>query len=95
VPRIPGAAGIEFRLHGKPGSLAYRKKYLTVLVGLSTLDSSQGGVALRRGVVNTEILFAEGFPGAPGACRKTGTSKTFAAMAEIPLSKTRPFVLAG
>ena len=72
-----------------------QKHYLTILIKLSKLCSSQGGVALRRGVVNTGILATEGFPGAPGACRKTGTSKTFAAMAEVPLSKSRPFVLAG
>ena len=45
------------------------KNYLTVFIKLSKLRLSQGGVALRRGVVNTEILVVEGFPGAPGACR--------------------------
>jgi hypothetical protein len=72
-----------------------QKQYLTILIKLRKLCSSQGGVALRRGVVNTEILANKGFPGATGACRKTGTSKTFAAMAEVPLSKSRPFVLTG
>ena len=45
------------------------KNYLTVFIKLSKLRLSQGGVALCRGVVNTEILVVEGFPGAPGACR--------------------------
>jgi hypothetical protein len=68
---------------------------LTVFLKFCKVRLSQGGVALRRGVVNTEILFTKGFSGAPGACRKAGTSKTFAAMAEVPLSEKRPFVLAG
>jgi hypothetical protein len=57
---------------------------VTVLFGYINLLSSQGGVALRRSVVNTESGWLQ-FPGAAGGCLKATASKTFAAMAEVPL----------
>jgi hypothetical protein len=66
---------------------------LTVLFGYINLLSSQGGVALRRSVVNTESGWLQ-FPGAAGGCRKTAASKTFAAMAEVLLAINAPLPVA-